>query len=134
MFKKSIITLFLVISIIFSFAPINVSAETTSPPPKVNCIWLPGCVDSKIEAPTPASRKNNLWIQVITNLVATGIQYVSVFAVLALILSGIMYLISWGEEEKVKKAKTWIIWSLIWVFLSVSAWWIINIINNLSIK
>jgi hypothetical protein len=50
-----------------------------------------------------------------------------------LILSGMMYLVSWGEEEKVKKAKMWIVWSLVWVFLSVSAWGIINMLNNIKI-
>jgi len=43
-----------------------------------------------------------------------------------------MYLISGGEEEKVKKAKTWIIWSLVGVFLSISAWGIIGILNEIS--
>ena len=48
-------------------------------------------------------------------------------------ISGIMYMLSWGQEEKIKKAKTWIIWSLVWVLLSISSWYIINIINNLYI-
>jgi len=29
------------------------------------------------------------------------------------VLSGMMYILSGGEEEKVKKAKSWITWSLI---------------------
>ena len=102
--------------------------------PKVNCIWLPGCVDKDISKPTPASTKKDLWKVVITSLIWNLIQYVAVFAVIALMLSGIMYLVSWGEEEKVKKAKSWITWSLIWVLLSTTAWWIINIVNNLIIK
>jgi len=28
-------------------------------------------------------------------------------------LSGVMYIVSAGEEEKVNKAKKWIIWSLL---------------------
>jgi hypothetical protein len=43
-----------------------------------------------------------------------------------------MYLLSWGEEDKTKKAKSWIIWSLVWVLTSISAWWIINMLNNLT--
>jgi hypothetical protein len=35
----------------------------------VNCIGLPGCVDKDIEAPTAASKKNNLGIEIVTNLV-----------------------------------------------------------------
>jgi hypothetical protein len=41
------------------------------------------------------------------------IKYTSVIAVIALMIAGIMYLISGGEEEKIKKAKRWIIWALI---------------------
>jgi hypothetical protein len=61
------------------------------------------------------------------------IKYVAVVAVLSVMISGVLYLVSGWEEEKVKKAKTWIIWSLVWVFLSVSAWGLINLLNNLII-
>lgn len=66
-------------------------------------------------------------------LISTMIRYVAIIAVLSLMLSWIMYLISGWEEEKVKKAKNWIIWSLLGVFFSISAWWIIEIINNIQI-
>jgi len=108
--------------------------EAQSKLPKVNCIWLPWCVDKNIDKPTPASTTQNLWMEVITNLIWNLIQYVAVFAVIALMLSGIMYLISWWEEEKVKKAKSWITWSLVAVLLSTTAWWIISMVNNLIIK
>lgn len=61
------------------------------------------------------------------------IKYTAVLAVVALMIAGIMYLVSGGEEERVKKAKKWIIWSLIGVLVSVSAWFIVNVINNLYI-
>jgi hypothetical protein len=44
-----------------------------------------------------------------------------------------MYLLSGWDDEKTKKAKYWIIYSLLWVIISVSAWGIINLINNLKI-
>jgi hypothetical protein len=62
------------------------------------------------------------------------IKYTAVLAVLALMVSGIMYLISGGEEEKVNNAKKWIIWSLVGVFFSVSAWMIIGLINNFTLN
>ena len=73
---------------------------------------------------------SNIWWDIISTL----IQYVAVIAVISLIISWIMYLLSWWEEEKVKKAKNWIIWSLVWVLLAISAYWIINLINQLSIS
>lgn len=101
--------------------------------PAVNCVWLPWCADtSKVDVKAPSS-VNNLWIEVVSSLISQLIQFVAAFAVFALIISWIMYLLSGWEEEKAKKAKTWIIWSLVWVVVSISAWWIINILNNLKI-
>ena len=132
MFKKILISFILIISF-FTFVWIN-NAFAESKLPLVNCFWLPGCYDKNMDKPWKASIEKNHWIDKVSNLIWKLIQYVAVFAVIALIISGIMYLISWGEEEKVKKAKTWIIWSLVWVILSVSAWGIINMLNNILIN
>jgi len=131
MFKKKLTLLLIIFFSVFSFSVVS-AAWTKSP--AVNCYWLPGCYDKIKDKPSTPSVENNLWIEKISNLIWNLIQYVAVFAVIALILSGLMYLISWWEEEKVKKAKSWIIWSLVWVILSVSAWWIINVLNNIVIK
>lgn len=131
MFKKNLTLILIVFFSIFSFWIVS-AAWTTAP--AVNCYWLPGCYDKSPEKPSAPSVETNLWIQKISNLIWNLIKYVAVFAVIALILSGLMYLISWWEEEKVKKAKSWIIWSLVWVILSVSAWGIINVLNNIVIK
>ena len=101
--------------------------------PTVNCYWLPGCPDTDIENPGEANLSYNIWLRVIANIIGQAMQFVAVIAVIALILSGMMYLLSGWEEEKTKKAKTWIIWSLVWVFLSVSAWGIINLLNKITI-
>lgn len=98
----------------------NVSAEV----PEVPELWLPW--DNK----DISKITGDIWWK----LISTFIEYVAVIAVISLMLSWIMYLLANWEEEKTKKAKNWIIWSLAWVFLSISAWGIINIINNLSIN
>lgn len=128
MFKK----ISIIITIVFSYF-MWFTINTFADQPVLNCIWLPGCVDTEKSEPSAASDTNNLGIKVINNIIWQIIQFVAVIAVIALILSGIMYLISWGDEEKTKTAKSWIIWSLVWVFLSVSAWGIINLLNNLKI-
>ena len=97
--------------------------------PEINCAWLPGCKD----AGTSSWTHNDGPIEAIVHLIWELIQYVAVLAVIVLMISGIMYLVSGWEEEKVKKAKTWIIWSLVWVLLSISAWTIITVINNIRI-
>ena len=94
--------------------------------PEVHCDWLPWCV----------SGGDWYWdviIRAATNITSTIIKFVAVCAVIALMISWIMYMLSSGQEEKTKKAKNWIIWSLVWVVLSTSAYYIIQVINNAKI-
>lgn len=86
--------------------------------PDINCWGLP-C----------PSTEGNLY-NVIGNVIATGIKYVAVIAVIAVMIGGIMYILSSGQEEKTKQAKNIIIWALVGTFLSVSAMWLISIVNN----
>ena len=116
MFKK-------ILFIFLSFFSLGMN-YTFAAQPKVNCEWLPGCEDGS---------DSDIGIETIANVIWLLIQYVAVIAVIALILSGMMYLISWGDEEKAKKAKSWVTWSLVWVILSISAWWIINMLNKIVI-
>lgn len=102
-------------------------------PAKINCYGLPGCTDTKIAEPTSASINWTMWQEIIVNIINILVQFVAVFSVLVLIISWFMYLFSAWEEEKIKKAKNWIIWSLVWVILSISAWWIINLLNQIKI-
>lgn len=94
-------------------------------PPEINCGNLPWCASG--------STSETETFSILWNVIATGIQYVAVIAVITVMIGWIMYLISSWEEEKVKKAKNVIIWSLAWVFISMLAWSIINLINNFRI-
>jgi len=93
--------------------------------PDINCGNLPGCWDD-------ASTEGEIF-WVIWNIISLMIQYIAVLAVLAVMLWGIMYLVSAGDEEKTKRAKSVITWALVGVFLSVAAWSIIGILNNFRI-
>lgn len=93
--------------------------------PDINCEWLPGC---NTESTTDAS-VNFIW-----KIVWELIKYVAVVAVIALMWAWIMYITSWWEEEKTKKAKKWITWALVGVFLSISWYFLINAINNANIS
>jgi len=119
----------------FSFFAVNVAfaAGPNTDAPRVNCIGLPGCPDKDIESPGGYNPKQNVTWEWIDALISELIKYVAVVGVISIMISGIMYMVSGWEEEKVKKAKSWIIWTLVWVFLSVSALWIIYLLNSLSI-
>jgi len=92
--------------------------------PNIECGWLPGCEGT----PSEADIYGIVW-----NVIALLIQYVAVFAVLAVMYGGIMYLISSGDEEKTKKARTIIIWALVGTLISVSAFTLITILNRIVI-
>lgn len=91
----------------------------------LECSSLKWCDDNPYNSDGP--------VYIISEFISQIILYTAVVAVLALMASWILYMLSMWEEEKTKKAKKWIIWSLVWVAVSVSAWFIINSLNNLSI-
>lgn len=102
--------------------------------PKVNCIWLPGCnMDNIIKTDNETWLSSNVSLSWVWNIIWLLIQYVAVLAVISLMIAWLFYIFSGWEEEKTKKAKSWIIWSLVWVFISISALGIIKIISNFEI-
>ena len=113
----------LIVSCIALYSYANMYAAA----PEINCWALPGCGEWGA----------GVWetgvYNIIGNLIRTLIEYIAVIAVIAIMIWGIMYLISWGEEEKIKKAKNIIIWALVWVLVSVFAWSIIGVINTFTI-
>lgn len=92
--------------------------------PNIACEWLPWCGTS------------NSWdaLNFIWNLVAELIKYVAVIAVIALIFAWFMYIFSWWDDTKAKNARKWIIWSLVAVFISISGYFLINLINEAYIN
>ena len=110
--------------ILISFFLTGCAKYWRSTAPEIHCDGLPGCRGS--------GTSQNI-IDYINNFIALLIQYVWVIAVIAVMISGIMYIVSAGEEERVNQAKRWIIWSLLGVFFSILGWWIINALNNIDI-
>ncbi len=102
------------------------SATAYGAAPDIGCAWLPGCDAAS------GTGEDGIY-GIIGWIIWLMIQYVAVLAVIAVMIGWIMYIISSGEEEKTKKAKTIITWALVWVFLSVTAWSIIGILNNFRI-
>ena len=129
MLKKIITVIFVLYWNMLLFIS-NVSAINDAP--SVNCTGLPWCKMSNF------TDSEKMWTEEVSinwiwNVIWEAIQYVAVMAVISLMLAWLFYIFSGGEEEKTKKAKSWIIWSLAWVLISVSAWWIINMLNEINI-
>ncbi|MDD5770062.1 MAG: hypothetical protein PHE25_03775 [Candidatus Gracilibacteria bacterium] len=98
--------------------------------PAVVCHGLPGCPEDN----TTVSVTGKNFFGFLGNIITVGIQFVAVISVISLIIAGIMYLISAGEDEKVKKARKWITWAIVGVIISTTAWTIVNLANSLKIN
>lgn len=91
-------------------------------------IWLP------FEQYTSTNPNDNGSItSAIAKSILGIIPYVLALAVLSMIGAGIYYLISWGNEEKVKTAKSTLLYTIIGVIIATSAYTIANIVNSLSV-
>lgn len=151
--KKIIIAFILAISVLSASSALAWNA------PRINCAWLPGCQSEEKMLPPPENGDNpdggenekddekiwELWesieikddnnpiIKTVAKITSTFLGYVSVIAVVCLMLSWAYYLFSGGEEEKTTKAKKWIIYSLVWIIVSLLAYRIVGIIDNTTV-
>ncbi len=108
--------------------------NTFATAPWVVCNWLPWCESDGLWTIHSEDIWNDWFFEFLWNIISTWINYVPVMAVIALIVSWIMYMLSIWDDEKTKKAKNAIIWSLVWVLISTSAWFLINMLNNFNIS
>lgn len=100
--------------------------------PEVVCNWLPWCANN---AEWWTWKISELWFfEFIWKIISEWIKYVAVISVIAIVIAWIRYILSWWDDQKVKSAKHMIIWSLVWVVLSVWSWAIVNLVNSFSIK
>lgn len=69
----------------------------------------------------------------IGKIIRQGIMFAGVFAVMALTYGGILMMLSYGDENKAKSAKSVITYALVGVVLSGAAYAIIEAINALKL-
>ena len=123
-FLKIIVILFLLWWVSVSYA------QPT--PPAIYCEGsLPWCNNDSTNAKATKIKENPA-IKLASKVIAEWIKYTTAISVIAIMLAWLMYMFSFWEEEKTKKAKQWIIWSLVWVLFSVSAYSIVLILDSLS--
>ncbi|MCP4523798.1 MAG: hypothetical protein GY828_06305 [Candidatus Gracilibacteria bacterium] len=125
----NILKIGIIITMLISFC-FPVYEVIASDAPEIHCIGIPGC--EKGDIGHKVSDENNSAAIFLVTVISTVMKYVSVVAVLALMMSGILYMFSSGEEEKTEKAKKWITWSLIGVIVSMSSWLLVSFVNNFT--
>lgn len=90
-----------------------------------SCLWWTDLVDSAWDMSIELDFKTKIldWITKI-------VWFLWLIAVWSLVYASFMMTISWWEEEKIKKAKDIIKWSLLWFLWIVLAWSLITLIVN----
>ncbi len=88
--------------------------------------------------------KNTSWIQPgggngdgksgvkerVKTIAETAIAFGALLAVAMLVWSGIQYTITYGEDEKIKHAKTTAVYSLIGLILMMASFWLVDVFLN----
>lgn len=69
----------------------------------------------------------------ISALIKQVILYTGILAVISLTWGGFLFMTAFGEDEKVKKGKTVVKFSIIGVLLSISAYAIVDMVNRLTV-
>lgn len=70
----------------------------------------------------------------IAKIIKQAIMFVGIFAVMAITYGGILMMLSYGDESKVKGAKGIIQYALIGIVLSGAAYAIIDAVNSLKLN
>lgn len=100
---------------------------------KPQSMWLPTFSTNKdLVGDVVQVRKDNPH-GFLTKWIAEWIKYVWLLAVISLIIGWFMYMISYWSDDKTKKAKNIIMYSIIGVLVSIAAYSLVDIINNISL-
>lgn len=105
------------------FGVVNTTSAGVAPIDASDCTtWGINCTGTD----TPTDLRNYFWagVQVV-------LSFVSIIAAAALVYYGILYIISRGEEDKARQAKTGIVYALIGLLVVGIAAWLVNAIINL---
>lgn len=118
---------YIVLLIISLLLPIITFANTSTLDFK-NEFWLPSFYewDGFIKKENPV---NFLFV-----IIREVTKYVAILAIIATMIGWLMFLFSAWNDEKVKKAKNVIIYSIIWVLVSIASFTLVDIINNLTLN
>ena len=70
---------------------------------------------------------------IILKIITFLLTFLAALAVLVIVVAGIMYITSGGDEGKVETAKSWIMYAIIGLIIALLGWVIINIVSKLVI-
>jgi hypothetical protein len=91
--------------------------------------FLDGCGTGS--DPIPALDTWEDWVREMVKKVAkTALWFAALFAIGAIVWSGIQYTTSYGDDEKIKKAKSTATFALIWLIIALTSFSLVSILVN----
>ena len=88
--------------------------------------------DDGLSAATYNDKASNASVQaIIIKVIKWLLGILAALAVMVLIIAGMMYILSGGDEGRVSTAKTWIIYAIIGLIVALLGWVIVNLVTNL---
>ncbi len=67
---------------------------------------------------------------VIVQVITFILNFLAALAVVVIVVAGIIYITSGGDEGKTESAKRWILYAIIGLVIALLGWVIINIVSN----
>lgn len=120
--KKKIFLFVIVITNLFT---ITVFANWIKWPDEDVSGWLP--------FQTTGSFWKNTSQEFISKWISEAIKYLGLIAVVTLTIWWIMYIISFWSDDKTKRAKNVIVYSIVGVVVAMAAYLLIDIVNNIKL-
>ena len=81
--------------------------------------------------PTGTGLSNKTVVQILTQLLNWLLEIVGIIAILGFVVSGIMYLVSAGNEEMVTKAKKYMMYCLIGIIVALASFVVVKTIDSI---
>ncbi len=112
---------------IFTFSTLN--AADCAPQWQTETIidFLEGCAGDEVVGSEIWNGTDGVK-ELVKNVAGKALTFAALFAVGAIVWSGIRYTTSYGDDEKVKKAKSTAIYALIWLILALTAFSLVDIL------
>ena len=86
---------------------------------------------SGVELPTNTGLSNKTFKEILTKLLTWLLEIVGIIAIMGFVISGIMYLISTGNDEMITKAKKYMLNCLVGIVVVLSAYVIVKLIDSI---
>lgn len=127
--KKFLITILLTLSLATSVSPLIAYAGNFAVTPRPDT--LPG---PTLDENDPRSGRESLIGTILPNYAVGLIGFVGAAAFIFLVISGVRYAMSYGNEEAIKKAKDQTIYALVGFVIALLSYTIVTIIANLKFE